>query len=190
MDDKTKSLTAPCRRVVLVSVSSTVLLRLLSRSARGRQVEISLNALHEDLTMSEPHACRRGFIIVLDIVKRHDAWSGPYYPDAVTKSTYPTITRVRDNKRRWSNIRLMPQDNIVTSILKMRLTILRSVDAEDLSKPCPVFRVNGRPPIDRFTAKKWSYPTLQPANQPHSDAAATQDRASALASKPSSGDLG
>lgn len=57
----------------------------------------------------------------------------------------------------------------------MRRLILIPINGNCLSKPCPVFRVNGRPPIDRFTVKKFSYPTVRLANQPHVDAPTTQD---------------
>lgn len=65
-----------------------------------RPTKIGVYALHRYLTMSEPHACRRGFIVVCDNVKRHDAGRGVYLPDAATKSIFPTSARVRDNKRR------------------------------------------------------------------------------------------
>src|SRR5690242_17076447 len=76
----------------------------------------------------------------------------------------------------------MQQDNIENSIFKMRITIPRSVDGDSYFKPCPVFRVNERPPIDSFRRPQRQDPTRWLANQPRFDAPATQDRASALAS--------
>ena len=82
------------------------------------------------------------------------------------------------------------QGNIAKNNLRAQLTILRSNDGDNLYKPCPVFRVCGRPPIDGFTKVKRSDPMLWLANQSRTDAAATQDKSSALAPDPSSGVLG
>ena len=57
----------------------------------------------------------------------------------------------------------------------MRNLIIVPINGNCLSNLYPVFRVNGRPPIDRFTVKKFSHPTVWLANQPHVDAPATQD---------------
>lgn len=75
----------------------------------------------------------------------------------------------------------MQQDRIASNIFTMRLAIVVPIDGDNRSKLCPVFRVNGRPPIDGFTVEKVVHPTLWLANQPRTDADATQDRASALA---------
>lgn len=82
------------------------------------------------------------------------------------------------------------QDNIEKIIFGLQNTISRSVNGEGYSKLCPVFRVNERPPIDGFMKQKRQDPTRWLANQPHFAAPATQDQPSALASIPSSGDLG
>jgi hypothetical protein len=52
------------------------------------------------------------------------------------------------------NIRLMQQDRDTKIVFTMRPTILISVDGDYLSKLCPVFRLSGRPPIDRFVVKR------------------------------------
>jgi hypothetical protein len=84
----------------------------------------------------------------------------------------------------------MQQGNTAKNDLKVQLTTLRSNDRDNLYNFCPVFRVCGRPPIDGFMKVKRSDPKLWLANQPRTDAAATQDKSSALAPDPSSGALG
>lgn len=84
----------------------------------------------------------------------------------------------------------MQQGNIAKNDLRVQLTILRSNDRDNLYSFCPVFRVCGRPPIDGFMKVKRSDPKLWLANQPRTDAAASQDKSSALAPDPSSGALG
>jgi hypothetical protein len=70
------------------------------------------------------------------------------------KSTFPTISRGRDNKRGELSTRLNATTNIAMSIFRLRFTIPRSMDGHNLSKLCPVFRVNERPPIVEFIDEK------------------------------------
>ena len=68
LDDTDSAFAVSYRRILLVS-------RIFNgfTAATVSELKISLDVLHGYLTMSEPHACRRGFIVVRGIVERHDA---------------------------------------------------------------------------------------------------------------------